>query len=113
MKNEVKNLVHAILIGALAAPAMLGQETTRTAVKPAPREQRVGVDLSQSRRLTLREAITMALENNRDIEVERLNVQLNEFDLRAAQGIYDPSLADENVVVKTEDGLEMAQRLAH
>ena len=92
MKNEVKNLVHAILIGALAAPAMLGQETTRTAVKPAPREQRVGVDLSHSRRLTLREAITMALENNRDIEVERLNVQLNEFDLRAAQGIYDPSL---------------------
>ena len=27
-------------------------------------------------------------------------------------GIYDPALADENVEVKTEDGLEMTQRLA-
>ena len=35
--------------------------------------------------------MTMALENNRDIEVERLNVQMNEFDLRAAQGFYDPT----------------------
>ena len=35
----------------------------------------------------------MALENNRDIEIERLNVQLTEFDYRASQGFYDPSLA--------------------
>jgi HAE1 family hydrophobic/amphiphilic exporter-1 len=38
----------------------------------------------------MREAVTMALENNRDIEVERINVQMNEFDLRAAKGFYDP-----------------------
>ncbi|HEY6401028.1 MAG TPA: TolC family protein [Blastocatellia bacterium] len=43
--------------------------------------------------LTLKDAMSMALENNRDIEVERLNVQMNEFDVRAAQGFYDPSLA--------------------
>jgi HAE1 family hydrophobic/amphiphilic exporter-1 len=42
--------------------------------------------------LTLRDAVAMALENNRDIEIERLNTQLNEFDLRAAKGVYDPSL---------------------
>jgi HAE1 family hydrophobic/amphiphilic exporter-1 len=35
----------------------------------------------------------MALENNRDIEIERLNVQANEFDLRAAKGVYDPTLS--------------------
>ncbi|MDQ3013848.1 MAG: TolC family protein, partial [Acidobacteriota bacterium] len=42
--------------------------------------------------LTLRDAVLMALENNRDVEVERLNVQLNEFDVRAAEGVYDPAL---------------------
>ena len=34
----------------------------------------------------------MALENNRDIEIERLNARMNEFDLRAAKGVYDPAL---------------------
>ena len=42
--------------------------------------------------MTLRDAMSMALENNRDIEVERLNVQMNGFDLQAAQGVYDPAL---------------------
>jgi HAE1 family hydrophobic/amphiphilic exporter-1 len=32
----------------------------------------------------------MALENNKDIEVARENVRIAEFDLRGAQGIYDP-----------------------
>jgi len=53
---------------------------------------RVGVDAGKVVKLTLREAVTLALENNRDIEVERDNVRLGEFDLRAAQGIFDPSL---------------------
>jgi HAE1 family hydrophobic/amphiphilic exporter-1 len=56
--------------------------------------------------LTLKDAMAMALENNRDIEVERLNVQMNEFDVRAAQGFYDPSLAttffyDRNLIPAT------------
>ena len=54
---------------------------------------RVGVNPSKRVTLTLRDAMTTALENNRDIEVERLNVQMNEFDVRAAQGVYDPTLA--------------------
>ncbi len=41
----------------------------------------------------MNEAIAMALENNREIEIDRLTVQMNEFDLRAAQGTYDPNLA--------------------
>ena len=56
-------------------------------------EARVGVNPSKRVTLTLRDAMTTALENNRDIEVERLNVQMNEFDLRGAQGFYDPNLA--------------------
>jgi HAE1 family hydrophobic/amphiphilic exporter-1 len=79
-------------IAALAAPATLAQNTTQTAPQTRAQEQRVGIDEARRLTLTLHDAVAMALENNREIEVERLNVQLNELDLRAAQGAYDPSL---------------------
>lgn len=59
----------------------------------AQQAARVGVSPEKQMLLTLREAVTMALENNRDIEIERLNTQLSEFDWRAAKGVYDPSLS--------------------
>ncbi len=43
--------------------------------------------------LTLREAIALALENNKDIEVTRQNVRSAEFDLTAARGFYEPRFA--------------------
>jgi HAE1 family hydrophobic/amphiphilic exporter-1 len=55
-----------------------------------PQLGRVGVDLMNQRPLTLREAITLALENNKDIEVTRQNVRISEFDLRAVDGVYQP-----------------------
>src|SRR5688572_28553713 len=51
---------------------------------------RVGVDLADQRPLTLNDAIVMALEGNRDIEVTRKTVQIAEFDLKAARGVYEP-----------------------
>jgi outer membrane protein len=51
---------------------------------------RVGVDMTQQQPLTLREAISMALENNKDIEVTRENVKIAEFDLKASRGVYEP-----------------------
>jgi len=53
---------------------------------------RVGVDLTKQRPLSLRDALSMALENNKDIEVSRENVRIAEFGLRGAQGAYDPRL---------------------
>ncbi len=50
----------------------------------------VGVDMMNQQPLSLKEAITMALENNKDIEVSRQNVRIAEFDLRSANGFYDP-----------------------
>lgn len=58
--------------------------------KPLPELNRVGVDMNQSRPLSLREALAMALENNKDIEVARENVRIAEFDLLGAHGVYDP-----------------------
>ncbi len=51
---------------------------------------RVGVDITQQRILTLRDAIVFALENNKDIEVTRKNIRIAEFDLQAALGVYEP-----------------------
>ena len=51
---------------------------------------RVGVDMTDQRSLTLNDAITLALENNKDIEVTRKNVKIAEYDLLAARGVYQP-----------------------
>ena len=78
-------------------------------------DRRVGVDTAKRVPLALRDAILMALENNRDIEVERLNVQLTEFDVRASDGAYDPTFTSSffydrrrvpvaNVLAGGEDG---------
>jgi len=60
--------------------------------QPLPDLTRVGVDMGRQRPLTLREALTLALENNKDIEVARHNVKIAEFDLTSARGAYDPRL---------------------
>jgi outer membrane protein len=54
---------------------------------------RVGVDLADQKTMTLNDAIALALENNRDIEVTRKNVLIAEFDLKAARGVYEPRFA--------------------
>ena len=51
---------------------------------------RVGVDMLEQKPISLKEAITLALENNKDIEVTRQNVRIAEFDLTAARGFYEP-----------------------
>ncbi|HEX7335531.1 MAG TPA: TolC family protein [Pyrinomonadaceae bacterium] len=53
---------------------------------------RVGVDVNRQRPLSLRDALSLALENNKDIEVARENVRIAEFDLLGARGAYDPRL---------------------
>jgi HAE1 family hydrophobic/amphiphilic exporter-1 len=64
----------------------------RAEQKQLPELNRVGVDMNRQRPLSLREAISLALENNKDIEVARENVRIAEFDLLGAQGVYDPRL---------------------
>ena len=51
---------------------------------------RVGVDMMEQKPLSLNEAIALALENNKDIEVTRQNVRIAEFDLQSASGFYEP-----------------------
>ena len=61
--------------------------------QPLPSLTRVGVDTDAQQPLTLREAIALALQNNKDIEVARDNVKIAEYDLLTAHGAYDPRLS--------------------
>jgi HAE1 family hydrophobic/amphiphilic exporter-1 len=62
----------------------------RSEQKPLPEIGRVGVDMNRQHPLSLREALSLALENNKDIEVARQNVKIAEFDFLGAHGAYDP-----------------------
>jgi outer membrane protein TolC len=64
-------------------------------IRPLPSAERVGVDLANQLPMTLEEAIAMALVNNNDIDTSKIQVQIAEFNLRAARGIYDPAIVSE------------------
>src|SRR5437870_266654 len=101
----------------LAAPSAFAQQITPSPT-PTPADQslpvpqvapnyranrpmlpelgRIGVDMDQQRPLSVREALKMALENNKDIEVARENVKIAEFDLLGARGAYDPRMSSQS-----------------
>ncbi len=65
-------------------------------MRPLPTAERVGVDVSNQLPMTLQEAITLALQNNNDIDSSKIDVQIAEFNLRGARGVYDPVIASEH-----------------
>ena len=74
----------------------------RAPAQPLPEMARVGVDMADQRPLSLREALEMALSNNKDIEVARQNVRAAEFDLLGARGLYDPRFSSFSYYERTE-----------
>jgi HAE1 family hydrophobic/amphiphilic exporter-1 len=64
--------------------------------RPLPSAERVGVDMAEQAPLTLNEAIALALANNNDIDGSRIDVQIAEYNLTAARGIYDPVFSSES-----------------
>ena len=68
--------------------------------KPLPSLNRIGVDTAEQKPLALGEAITMALQNNKDIEVARDNVKIAEYDLLTVRGAYDPKFSAQSYYEK-------------
>ncbi|HJQ26076.1 MAG TPA: TolC family protein [Blastocatellia bacterium] len=75
-------------------PQAAAQESKPAAITATPVVPRVGVDESQPLTLTLFDVVKLALQNNREMEVERLNVQQAEYDLFAARGARDVTLGN-------------------
>ena len=69
--------------------------------RPTPSAERVGVEQMNQMSLQLDEAITLALQNNNNIDTSRLNVRIAEFNLKAARGVYDPLFASETFYQRT------------
>lgn len=65
-------------------------------LRPFPSSDRVGVDNANQLPLTLREAIALALKNNNDIDTSRIDVQIAEYNLKAARSIFDPLFTSDN-----------------
>jgi len=64
-------------------------------VRPLPNTERVGVSSDDQLSLTLEQAVEMALQNNNDIDASRNNVEIADYNLRGAKGIYDPLINSE------------------
>ncbi|MDT5293503.1 MAG: hypothetical protein QOJ76_383, partial [Acidobacteriota bacterium] len=84
------------------APAELPTEPPPVApnfeapARPLPSAERVGVDMASQTALTLNDAIALALQNNNDIDGSRIDVQVAEYNLQAALGVYDMVFSSEN-----------------
>lgn len=76
----------AVLLGAVAS----GQVPEPPGIAQLATPGRVGVGITQ-RKLTLSDAIAMALENNIDIEIERSNRDTARESVQAARGFFDPA----------------------
>ena len=68
----------------------------RAPQRPLPSAERVGVDVADQVSLTLSDAIRMALKNSNDIDESRIDVQIAEYNLTAARGVYDPVISSES-----------------
>ncbi len=67
----------------------------RAPVRPLPTLERVGVDVANQLPISLNDAIKLALENNNDIATAKKDVEIAEFNLRGADGVYTPNLTSD------------------
>lgn len=97
MINRYQAIIGLLII---ACAVCLSPALAQTPVPPSPTPQQitprpvpnraVGIEPGKLVQWTLRDAILAGLEKNVDIDIERENVRLAQFDLFAAQGVYDP-----------------------
>lgn len=94
--SRLTNLALAVCCALILSASALAQDQTQNQnqqtqqpeARPIP-QRSVGLEAGKVVRWTLRDAIMAALEKNVDIELERENTRLAQFDLFAAQGVYD------------------------
>lgn len=97
--NQIIRLLLLTIALGCAAPSFAQTETRKAdEAADAPAHsfaglETVGFSLTRAHPLSLREAITLALAHNADIEIAGKNARLAQFDLQAAQGSCDPRLS--------------------
>src|SRR5262245_45999360 len=85
------SLLAAGLQAASAQQVSRAQQAS-TAQQPAPSQQASpGADGRPVRRLTADEAVALAIENNLGIQISRLDPQIEDLNVLAAEGAYTPA----------------------
>lgn len=90
--RQLSNLALAVCCALIMSASAMAQDQTTQAEQPVARpipQRTVGLEPGKVVRWTLRDAILAALEKNIDIELERENTRLAQYDLFAAEGVYD------------------------
>ena len=98
MHRRLSGAIGAVLL--LAAIEASGQAPAPPAQRPAeqefsptiPYEERIAQQ-GRVRRMTAREAVELALQNNLDLAIDRYNEQLARQRVQSALGYYDPSVS--------------------
>jgi outer membrane protein len=85
-----------LLIGSVAASPVLAQSLATT----APNTQ--GPPSGVVRRLSIDDAVRLALEQNLDIQVDRLNPQISDLDIAQARAAWTPSVSATLATVGTD-----------
>ena len=83
------------IVAVLAMQTQAGAQSVAQSTQPRTATESgssAGARSARPFNLTLQDAVTLALQNNREIESERIGVQMNEFDVTTAKGAYDPVL---------------------
>jgi outer membrane protein TolC len=88
-----------LLVPAQLAMAQTPDLTAAPVPVPAPQTSapagvgpRVGVNAAAPHALTLADAIRLALEQNNDVSIARLDTAIAQQDIRVAEGVFDPRL---------------------
>jgi len=118
LKNHFTALHVVLLLGLLAAAGILKPPSVRAGETlesktgrgngstlrplPGPDETKTGVPV----RVTVQEAVLMALENNRELRIERLNPAIRRTFEEEEQAVFDPSVHAEGAFSRDKGTLE-------
>ncbi len=94
IQNSVFRIQNRVLLLICAAATALAQAQEQGARVPPPRPfqlpPRIGIFTQTP--LTLDEVLAMALANNRDVAISRIDRERTSYALASAQGVYDPRI---------------------
>jgi outer membrane protein TolC len=99
MRSQFVRSARAWALAALLIPCALAQQppapvqadtTLVPPVRPFRLAPRIGV--FGEAQITLQQALTMALANNKDIETSRIDREISSYSLTGARGLYDPTV---------------------
>ncbi len=93
-------------------PQAAAPQAQTNAPQPQVAAPQVQTNALQLRKLSLEDCIQLALEHNLDVQIHRLNPDLSLLNLRAAYGVFDPSLSlsGEHDYSKSAGGLDQYGR---